>query len=415
MDQLRFTRDWDEAQLHLAEFLLGYDGSVPQDWRMRNWEGSQRRLASPLRWYLGEVSRFTLDLGVRFNVVDAAEDSPIETLIQRVVKANRMTELVQLAIERGACTGAVYLFLKPDPERFYRLALYDHTEVMDYPEDWPDQGKMIQVPTEKGWRRWGVTDQEWVYYQDTKSPNSVWQEVKRDRHGYGFCPCVCVVNRINDHSEEPIPTFDGVSLELATEICSQVLSSSASHSFFGSPLLVSPDPEETLEQLQTRSRVLTGSLGTDLQAVDLIQGDAMPATHEGLLDKLGQEFCSHLGISWVPETPPGDTSSITLRTLFSKTVNHASHKAELYLNGFLDLLRLVRQAAPIDGVLYDTADDDLEWAYEGELFPMTPTEKQQVLAVVETLVGMGIRVEVALQEYYPQDTEDQIRERLLGS
>jgi hypothetical protein len=42
-------------------------------------------------------------------------------------------------------------------------------------------------------------------------------------------------------------------------------------------------------------------------------------------------------------------------------------------------------------------------------------EKQQILAVVEQLQGLGVSTEQALREYYTELTPDEIQELLIGA
>jgi len=77
-------------------------------------------------------------------------------------------------------------------------------------------------------------------------------------------------------------------------------------------------------------------------------------------------------------------------------------------------------AAAYDGLVVGvtpTAPEsyELKGNFEHEIFPMTPGEKQQVLAVVEQLQALGVASEVALKEYYPGLNEDQIKEMLIGA
>jgi hypothetical protein len=323
-------------------------------------------------------------------------------------------------MERGSITGSVYWGFRPDSERYYRLYLYDQTEVMDYPEDSGLKGYMVQTKHAKGYQRWGFTDQAYIEYHGSKNPHSFWEEKESTPHPYGFVPMVRVLNRVNDHSFKGVPSFDWVSVEMAIEICSQILSSAANYTYFGGPMLVSPDREQTLTELLGRSQVLTGKMAQELQDVGLLNMPAMPTTHKDFLDGLARNFADHMRISWVPDTPPGDTSSLTLRLLYSKTVNSAERIGARYLGGFKELMEKILIAGAYDSLIVGVTPTkpetyELSESFRNDLFPKTPQEKQQILAVVEQLQGLGVTTEQALKEYYTDLTPDEIKELLIGA
>ena len=415
--KLKFKKpNFDYSMVSTAEWVLGYDREAPSDWRFKNWQGSRRRLDSPLSLYLGELERFTLDRGVTFDLADTPEDSPHQYLISKVAKENRLQDIMYLALERGVLTGAVYLFARPDPQRFYRVYLFDESEVIKYPQNSGYDGYMVQVETQDGYERWGFTTQEYIEYLDSDNPGSEWVESKVTPHPYNQVPGVCIKNSIRDHSENPVASVDWLALELAIEIMGQTLTSAANYTFFGAPWFSSSQPDLTYEELISRKQVLTGSQDVGLQDTEILSAPAMPDTHKDFLDRLVRNFCTHLRISWVPDTPPGDTSSLTLRLLYSKSINTAQSYGETYLDcGFLRLMAKILDMAIVDSVVPNLEEPEIEVNYAYEVFPLTVAEKAQILGVVEQMITLGIRTEIALGEYYPGQTEDQIREKLLGA
>lgn len=402
--------DWD--RIRSVEWLLGYAGDRPSNWRFQNWNMSQRRLSSPFRMFLGEIERFSLDLGVRFDVPEATETDPRQLLLKEVSRANRFQDLMYMALERGTTTGSVYLFSRPDPDLFYRVYLFDECEVMEAPNE---DGYWVQSFDGTLFQRWGFTATSYQTYRATKYENTDWELESEQPHSYGRVPGIQILNKVQDHSFFPIATFDWVAVELATDICSQMLAASSNFQYFGGPFLVSSFPEQTLQELMERRQVLTGSMDQGTQPTGLLQAEAMPTEHGQHLDRLWQNFCTHLGISWIPATPPGDTSSLTLRLLHSKSINTAQSYAETYLeNGFKQLCQLILEQAPLDGVLL-TEPTELVLGYENEIFPPTISEKSQVLGLVEQLIQLGIRPEIALQEYFGTLSTDQIQELMIGA
>jgi hypothetical protein len=420
MENLKFKNDCDYPLIQTVEWMLGYSTTAPNGWRFSNWAKSRRRLASPLSHYLGEIERFSLDRGYSIDIPDLPQDDPKQQLLQMVQERNHADELAYAAMERGSITGAAYWGFRPDSERYYRLYLYDQTEVIPYPDESGIKGYMVQTKHSKGYSRWGFTDQAYIEYFDSKNPQSPWAEKEQTPHPYGFVPMVRVLNKVNDHSFKGVPSFDWVAVEMAIEICSQVLSSAANYTYFGGPMLVSPDRESTLKELLSRSQVLTGKMATELQDVGLLAMPAMPANHKEFIDGLARNFADHLRISWVPDAPPGDTSSLTLRLLYSKTVNSAERIGARYLGGFKELMEKILIAGAYDSLIVGVTPTNPETfkllgTFKNDLFPKTPLEKQQILAVVEQLQGLGVSTEQALREYYTELTPDEIQELLIGA
>lgn len=418
--KLKFRDTTDSALTSTVEWMLGYGSNAPDNWRFSNWSKSRRRLASPISHYLGEIERFSLDRGVSIDLPDTPKEDPKQKLLDIVQERNYTEELNYKALERGSITGAVYWGFIPDPDKYYRLYLYDAGEVQEYPEETGQSGFMVQTKGDRHYTRIGFTDNAYIKYEKSTNPHSPWVESETIPHPYGFVPMVKVVNKVGDHSLTGEVSFDWMAVEMAMEICSQTLSSAANYNYFGGPFIVSSDPKETLKELLSRRQVLTGRMSSDIQDTELLSMPAMPAQHKEFLDELSKSFADHMRISWVPGTPPGDTSSLTLRLLFSKTINSAQKVGSRYLGGFKHLLELILLAAAVDGYVVGVSAVDpdsfkLSERFKSEIFPQTPQEKQQILAVVEQLQLLGVSTEIALSEYYAELNTDEIKDLLLGA
>lgn len=420
---MKFKKSCDDALTRTIEWLLGYPGDAPNNWRFSNWSKSRRRLASPMSHYLGEVCRFSLDRGLGADLPGVDSEDPKQLLVRKVIEANYLDELVYAALERAVVTGEVLWAFKPDSEKYYRIYLYDSPEFTEYPDDSGLKGFMVQVKTQEGWKRWGYTDSAYIKYKTTKNLHNDWEEEGQVPHGYGFVPAVRVLNRVKDHTHVGKPSFDWASTEMAMEICSQILSSASNYSYFGGPLVVSPDPDQTLEELMSRSQVVTGKMSQELQDVGLLSVPAMPATHADFVANLYRNFCDHVGIAWVPDNPTGAggiASSISLKMLFSKSINLAQRVGGSCVSGYLELLGKILLAGAFDGLVVGVTTTDpttyqLEASYKFDIFPLTPLEKQQILGVVEQLQSLGVSTQHALKEYYPNLTTDEIEALLIGA
>lgn len=420
---LKFRSTCDHNLVRTVDWLLGYPGDAPTNWRFNNWSKSRRRLASPTSHYLGEVCRFSLDRGPKFDLFEVDHDDPKQVLLDTVSYKNHGPELIYSALERAAVTGEVLWAFIPDPEFYYRLYLFDSLEFSNYPEDAGLTGYMVQIKDGQEYIRWGFTASRYLTYKKSRNPDAPWVVDTEKSHPYGFVPAVKVLNKVKDHTHKGIPAFDWASVEMAVEICGQTLSSAANYTYFGGPQIVSSDPEQTLAELLGRQQVLTGKMSTESQDTALLSVPAMPSTHKDFLHNLYRNFSDHVGISWVPDNPTGAggiASSISLKMLYSKTINLAQRVGGEHLRGYSDLLKLVLLAATYDGLIVGVTATDpdsckIETNYEFEVFPQTPLEKQQILGVVEQLQALGVQTQYALKEYYPNLNNDEIQDLLIGA
>ena len=415
MKPLKFKPQIDSTRIRAAEWLLGYPVAAPSNWRFGNLNQSQRRLASPLRGFLGVISQFSLDRGIRFDVPQATPEDPRQLFLDSLQEYNDFPRLLETALERGAITGSVYLVMEPYEAamgKVYGIRVYDETECI-HKETEDLEGFQFQVQSDDGYDRWILTDTERLTYRSTEYPGSPWELESQEPHGYSECPVVKIQNRPQDHGNKSDPSFDWVAIELAVEILTQNLAAASNYVYFGSPFLVSPDPEQTSKELHQRKQVLTGSSSPELQALGLLPSSGMPSEHSGFIERLNKSFNEHVGISWLPDVMPGDTSSLTLRLLNARSIATSQRMADVYLGGFSELLEKSLRMAQVDG-LGLSGDPEVDFKFLAEIFPPTPTDKLQILSVAEQLISMGVKPEIALKEYFPELDSDEIVGLLQG-
>lgn len=413
---MKFKSDCDYGRMEFADWLLGLSEDRPNDWRLKHWKGSKRRIGSPLAWYYGEIEHFSFDLGLQFYVPGEDPDSPKTDFISKLVLHNRVQDMARYLFERGAIGGKVLTVYRPHEAKGYEVLAYEPHEIMPIDNGWAIQYK----GTDGYYERWSVTDTAYEYFEPSKFPASQWKSRETVAHGYGFLPGLLIGHKFAGIAPKPQPAFDWVALELAAEIVSQTLASAAAFNYLGSPWVVSADPEQTQQELAERSQVLSGRVTPEMQDTGILVGGGMPGHHEAFLDRLGQSFADHMRVNWIPNEPPGDTSSLTLRLLHGKTIKAADAVAQTYAGGMAKLISLMLLSAgqdySLEGVIpTDPATFRVEFDYEDELFEPTPAEKAQLLAVAESLIQMGVRPQVALQEYFGAKTEDEIDEIMFGA
>jgi hypothetical protein len=238
-------------------------------------------------------------------------------------------------------------------------------------------------------------------------------------HPYRVLPGVVIRNKLGDLRARGLSDFDKAATEMATELVLQEVFSAENHWFFAHPFISSDDPDSVLDAIRKRSQVLQAGSVEDSGHPIILQPTAMPESHDRLLDRIQRNLWEHLGISTQTDQAPPDTSSLTLRMLNAATISTAEKRWSSYVtHGLKPLFGNLLLAAAANGVLASVWPSDPE-TYELTIsratpyFPVAPMEKQSQLAVAETLVGLGIKREVALaREYFTELTVEQVAEMI---
>lgn len=405
--------------LKLIDYLLGWNVRTDKIYRATR---GGRQLASPLKRHLNEVNRFLFAGGVVIDVVDADPDDPRQMLLDAVNRGNYLDSLLESIWERVASTGELIILFYPilnDEDRFYQLETYDRSEFYWNSET---QSYCIASYASDGyWDLLEVDATEIRWYERLKYWRRDWgSPVQVYEHGYPFIPVAKLRNSISDHSLQGQPEFDRLALDLATEICVAQLDAASNYHFFGNPFFISPDPRETLEALRQRQQVLQGKTNQEEQDVEILDAPKLPPDHPKFVEKLEKELASHLGSAWVPDEPPSDTSSLTLRLLHARSIATAKTKWQLLVNdGLENLQSKLLKASAFDGILASVNPSDpdtysVRITRATETFDPSPAEMLQQLSVAEALRALGVKPEVALQEFYVGKSEEQIIELLEG-
>ena len=409
---LKFKASCDLELVAISDWLLGNGtDEPPSNWRFRNWNHSKRRLSSLLAWHQREVLKFGLGRSYHTDIVNDS-GSIQQEFIDRVIESNKLRKLLENLFERDCVTGQAFLMFSLDKDRLYRLYPYDKTEVLPW-DSGGEKGYQIQVKTKDGYKRKIVTDKAYYKFNSSKNPHSLWGDpIEVDEHKYGFVPMVEFQHKVKIDGDAQ-PEYNWLSIEMALEICSQLIAAAANYTYFGGPFIVSSDPRNTLQELLDRRQVLTGRNSNDFQDTALLKMDSMPSDHPQFVDGLSARFADYHGLSWVPDRPSGDLSSLALRLLYTDTINTSESIFSAYIDSLHELIQLLLKAGFVDSVV-GYKEVELETRFSTELFPPTPVEKQSLLGVAEQLISMGVRTEIALREYFPNLTTDEIADILLG-
>lgn len=403
----------EKHNLLITEFLLGYHGYKPSEWREATRSPDARRLASPLKSHLLAVDRFLFSGGINVDVFEAKPEDPRQQLLDRVTRGNYVNSYLYQMWERGAATGGLLLcFSLEESDRLYRVDWYDANEF----EATEDGYKIEYLAPDDYYQRWKLLPGLTVKYEPVKDTSRPWEPVEEFPNPYPFLPCVEVYNERPTGGYSGLPEFDGIALELGLEILIQTLDAASSYHYFGHPLIVSPDPEETLDALARRVQVLQGSLDPDRQRIEVLKMDAVPSDHSNYLEALKRNLHQHLGSSYVPPNSTPETSSLALKVINEASISTAERKWENYVNQGLEVfLGRILLAASFDG-LYSAAFPSEPQSFQVEIsrkkpfFSLSPQDKLSQLAVTQQLIGLGIDPLHAFQEFYGNLSIEEIQE-----
>jgi hypothetical protein len=188
---------------------------------------------------------------------------------------------------------------------------------------------------------------------------------------------------------------------------------------FGSPLLASPDADDTLARIRKRVQVLQKESGETGGQIDVLNFDAIQGTHLEAIELLKSNFNSFMGIKISDSGTRADVSSLTLRILNAATISKAESRWQNYVeDGLKPLFETALRMAAVDGMLAIVNLGKPETyavtvTRKRPYFVESPLEQMQLLDVAQRLVDLGVDRVYALREtYWPNLTEDQIREKL---
>lgn len=414
--------------IKLTEYLCGYGG--PSQGRLRERPGKRLpMLATPLVRHLNSVNRFLFDGGITVDIPEADIEDPRQQLLDLVTKKNSASSQLSEIWRRGAISGEVCLVFFQGTENdvaanWYKISWYDRTE-FEYELDASGELKFVltqevrEIKEEYYIFKTKYDNQTIISYKPQKWTQAH-LEPEIDKvidHGWGIVPAQLIKNHpCNRAGERGDSEFDYAALDMATEIAIAYLDTASNHHFFGQPIYLSVDPEHTLEQLRARVNVLQKYADSDGGPVELLSPVAMPESHRLMIEDLEKNLADHLGSSWGQDSAPPDTSSVTLRLLNAKSISTAEARWQTYvIEGLQPFLGKILIAAAVDGVVsgvnyWDESTYCVEVRRKKPYFPESPIEKGQLLSNAANLTNLGIKPEVALRDYFPSLTDEQILE-----
>jgi hypothetical protein len=381
-------------------------------------------VASPISQYLNEVNRFLFSGGLQVDLTFALENDPRQDYLDKVIQANKFQSILESVWVTGAITGELLVHIRSQ-DSLYKFDWYDLTE-FEYNKDLG----CICIETLRT-----IKDKEYVFKLDLYSDRLVEYKLIESRfvtvnfdwskfatevpHSYGFIPAMVIKNCNSINSSRGTGEFNFAAAKVNAAIMMATFDGLENVHFFGSPVLASPDPDDTLSRIQKRVQVYQKEANEDGGSIDVLDFKPIKGEHLQLIEKLESNFNNLMGIKVNSEVKSSDMSSLALRILNASTISKAETKWETYVeDGFKPLFERVLLMAKMDGILpqvsLDNTDSyDLTITRKKPYFDSSPLERLQQLQVATAMVDLGVDRTVALKEtIWAQYSIQQIEEKL---
>lgn len=379
-------------------------------------------VASPISSYLNEVNRFLFSGGLNIDLQYALGEDPRQAYLNSIISQNNFQSILESIWYTGAITGELLCYIRRK-DSIYKFDWFDSTEFKTVDNH-------IKVETIRL-----INGKEYVYKLDIYDDQIVEYKLIEKRlvignfdwskyatsfpHSYEFKPCVVIKNSNSINSERGVGEFNFGAAKLNAAIMMATFNGLENIHFFGSPVLASPDPEDTLERIKKRIQVYQKEPNEDGGSVDVLDFKSIKREHLEFINKLEDNFNSMMGIKVNKEVSSSDVSSLALRILNGSTISKAETKWETYvIDGFIPLFQKVLLMAGVDGILSQVSKNNLD-SYKifitrkRPYFDIAPQEKIQLLQVATQLVELGVDRAMALKDtIWPNLSIEEIEEKL---
>ncbi len=418
----------DLKLIELAKYLIGLTAKSNHG---IVWDYNRKScfpvVVSPMAEYLHEINRFMFDGGLNVDVDQADEKDPRQKFLETIVDKNKLQSSLESIWETGAITGELLVVLRLTSQGYYSFEWFDSTEFEAYYEE--SDLSIVEIKARRN-----IDDKVYIYRMEFTPEAYIEYPLVEERyertfnweaaanpvlHNYKMVPGQVIRNKVSINKSCGIPEFNFAACRMAAATMMTTFDSVENIHFFGSPLLASPDPDDTLTRLKKKIQVLSKESGEQGGQVDVLNFDAIQDTHLEIIDKLKANFNSFMGIKVGDSGIKADVSSLTLRILNAATISKAESRWQNYVeDGLTPVFEKCLQMAAVDGMLamVNLAKPEtykVVITRKKPYFVESPVEKTQLLDVAQRLVDLGVDRVVALKEtIWPNLTEDQIREKL---
>lgn len=411
----------DSKQIALAQYLYGGGEST----RLSHMWDARRGvylpvMSSPLSEYVNDVNRFLFSGGVSINLEGLPKEHYSHELVETVSNKYIQPNLFPIW-ETLALTGEILVVIR-EKEGKFNFEFFDAREyslvIVDKKITSVNVKTIVKLEGKRYIYKFEISAFNFVEYPlvlEEKETSFDWaSSATYENHGFNMLPAKVIgINKTLTNSRGN-PEFNWASLKLAKSIVTMEYGLDENIYFFGNPLIDSPDPDKTTQDLNDKKQVLQKMPPDEGGGHQLLQPVPLTEAELNYLKIKKESFKRFMGITNTQETKFADPSGVALRIMNDGLISRAQEKwTEIVSYGLEDLLDLVLYLAESKGIisLGSLSNKPIVRMFRAEpYFIKTEAEKLQSLDVAERLIELGITREQALQEtYYTNRTLEEIR------
>jgi hypothetical protein len=388
-------------QSQLIKFLLGCPDLCVHP-KAYTKEGKLKKRITPLfNLYIKEVNRFLFSGGIRIDVSDALPTDARQDFVNNQAKIWKLQSRLESIWKAGATYGELGFILKPK-DGFYKLEFCRHHEITISKPDEVVIEKLKEIQGKEYVYRQVLTPEAYknyplVPYGQHKSFK--WEQSEKvTPHRYGRVPFLLLKNSEDLFDSHGQPEFDENSIEIALMHLQANIDIAENGHFFGSPILVAPDPDDAIQRLKKRIQVLQADPAEDGGKPEYLNISPIKKEHLSFLHGLEAQFRQNTGLSASYTELPAQVSNVALKTLNAATIDIAQSKWLNYVDqGLEPLFELALHCANLDGFLSNT-DTQVSINRAAPYFAESAQEKLQNATYAQALIDMGVDRATALQQ-----------------
>lgn len=355
--------------------------------------------------------------------------------IERVWKHNRTSLYLTDIWEKGAISGSVLLYVRPNGKS-YKVSYYPANEFVPYYNGDGDLETVVINTSHQGEDRKtnysrlrikpGVIE-KWSSEREIVN-NSVPDSVTTNP--YGLMPCVVIDNRPTGPGKRGRGEFSQFKGQIEDHDwkLSQV---NGNLEFFGGPIFYSSRSQQEMTEagmVEQRSVAEAGGYGGSQHTErikarrifdNLEPGEQIgfatpePITPENLnfINQTARQIRAALGSVDEGEASATSTgTSFELKTILGRAIQTASRRAESYLTfGIAEAYSLILQMAEHDQVLpVISPETTINWRHLGDVFQETPQDTLTKSIVGRNLLRLGVNVEECIRYLFPGKRDNEI-------
>lgn len=410
-------------QIKLISYLYGETEKTNS---IEMWDSRRKRYlpvqSSVFKEYVYDVNRFLFSGGISIQLNELPDEHPghvfVEKIANKYIHPNLFSFWETLAT-KGECIAVIR------GDRDLTLEFFDRREY----EVSLTNGKvteariktLVEIDGKIYVYKFNVDSTFYTEYPlvlEEKESNYDWEKNKTQTpHNYNRCPVQLIGINKTLTSKRGCPEFNWTSINIAASIAKIEYGLDENVYFFGHPLIDSPDPDRTVEDLDNKRQVLQKLPPDEGGEHKLLQPQSLTNEELEWVKIKKESFKRAMGITNTQETRMNDPSGSALRIMADGLISKAQAKwEEIVTYGLEDLIDLCLHIGHDLGLygLGPLFNKSICHIVRSEpYFAKTDQEKIQSLEVVSRLVELGLDRARALQDQFYQDkTLEEIEELL---